>query len=338
MPIGNCQLTIGARVAGVARVRMSVVMGTYNGARHVGAQLASLAAQTRLADELLVYDDGSADDTVAVVRRFAALARFPVRVTVNPSNVGAVANFGQAIAAAGGDVILLADQDDVWRPEKLARIEAVFAERPEAGATFSDADVFSTTPEQPLHRLWEAVEFDATMQRQFSRGEGWRALLKWNVITGATLAFRASLRELVLPIPAGWMHDGWIGLLAAATGECVAIPESLIAYRQHPQQQIGGAKLSWREQAERARQMDRDYFVRGAEQCAAAAARLRERAAGRVLPGVLEALAAKAKHLRRRAELPAGWLARLGLVWGERGGYGRYGRGWRAAAQDLWLR
>ena len=87
-------------------------MGTYNGGPYLREQLDSIAAQTHLPDELVVCDDDSTDRTVAILEDFAATAPFPVRVYVNPKNLGTAKNFERAIGLATGEVIALADQDD----------------------------------------------------------------------------------------------------------------------------------------------------------------------------------------------------------------------------------
>src|SRR5687767_9778204 len=115
-------------------------MCTYNGGRFVAEQLASLSAQTRLPDELVVCDDGSTDSTVDVINEFAVSAPFPVRAHVNETNLGSTKNYEKAIRFCAGDLIALADQDDVWLPAKLARIEQAFARSPGVGLVFSDAE------------------------------------------------------------------------------------------------------------------------------------------------------------------------------------------------------
>ena len=80
--------------------RFSVAMCTYNGARFVGGQLESIAAQTRPPDELVVCDDRSSDETVSAVERFAREATFPVRLSVNERNLGSTKNFERAISQA----------------------------------------------------------------------------------------------------------------------------------------------------------------------------------------------------------------------------------------------
>ena|SRR2546421_3140447 len=91
-----------------------VAMCTYNGARHVREQLESFAAQTRLpADELVICDDCSTDQTINILPDFGAGASFPVHIQVNKFNLGSTKNFEQAISFCHGDLIALSDQDDV---------------------------------------------------------------------------------------------------------------------------------------------------------------------------------------------------------------------------------
>lgn len=78
--------------------RISVALATYNGARFLCSQLDSIAAQTRLPDELVIGDDGSADGTVEIIKEFAAVAPFPIRLTINEKNLG----FGDDFLATAG--------------------------------------------------------------------------------------------------------------------------------------------------------------------------------------------------------------------------------------------
>ena len=93
---------------------LSVAMCTYNGSRHLSEQLESIGTQTRLPDELVICDDCSSDDTIRIIERFSASAPFAVRLEINTQNLGSTKNFEKAIRLCQGDLIALADQDDVW--------------------------------------------------------------------------------------------------------------------------------------------------------------------------------------------------------------------------------
>ena len=97
-------------------------MCTFDGADYVRAQLDSIAAQSQPPEEIVVCDDRSNDDTAQIVRDFAASANFPVRIEINERRLGPLANFGKAIGLCRGDVVFLSDQDDIWKPHKMARM------------------------------------------------------------------------------------------------------------------------------------------------------------------------------------------------------------------------
>ena len=215
-------------------------MCTYNGADFIQAQLESIAEQTLQPDELIVVDDCSTDETVRLVYEFKSSTKIPVHVTVNEHQLGSTKNFEKAIRLCTGEIIALADQDDVWRSDKLLRIEQHFAAHPQVGVVFSDAEIVDQRLRSLNRRLWQEVGFDHN-QKQLLRRNALQVLLPGWTITGATMAFRSAFNDIVLPIPTdiGAIHDGWIGAMIAAVAEVDFIDDTLIKYRQHQQQQIG---------------------------------------------------------------------------------------------------
>ena len=139
------------RQTGISTI--SVALCTYNGARYLQQQLESIAGQTRRPDEVVVCDDGSGDSTMEFVRSFAKTATFHVRVYQNDRVLGVTKNFDQAIGYCTGDMIALSDQDDVWHPQKLVRMEQAFAASPRVGAVFWDAEVVDSELRPLGHRL-----------------------------------------------------------------------------------------------------------------------------------------------------------------------------------------
>jgi glycosyltransferase involved in cell wall biosynthesis len=230
-------------------MKISIAMCTYNGSSYLHEQLESIAKQTLPPDELIVCDDHSNPKTKEILHDFAARAPFPVRLFFNKINLGTVKNFEQAIELCTGDVIALSDQDDVWYPHKLSRLASVLLKKPEVGLVFSDAEVVGENLRPMGYNLWERT-FPIRDQVLFSAGKAFNVLLRYNVVTGATMAFRSQYKDLVLPIPETiWrIHDGWIALMIAAVAEVEFIPESLILYRQHSTQQVGVCLPSNKEQ------------------------------------------------------------------------------------------
>ena len=219
--------------------RLSVALCTYNGEKHIQAQLDSIVGQTRSPDELVVRDDGSTDDTVAIVEAFARTAPFPVRVLASGENLGYVRNFETVISACAGDLIALSDQDDVWLPHKLEALERALGEDPDVLLAFSDAALVGPALEPLGKTMWQAVGLNASARADFDTGGVSSPLLRGFYVTGATVCFRASLVPLALPIDLPHWHDAWLALAAAAYGRLALVDEPLILYRQHGQNTLG---------------------------------------------------------------------------------------------------
>jgi hypothetical protein len=218
-------------------------MCTYNGALYLREQLDSLAAQTRLPDELVVCDDGSTDRTLAILDGFAAAAPFPVRIHINRRRLGTPKNFERAIGLTTGGIIALADQDDAWYPDKLKRLERELARSKRIGLVFSDADVVDDRLRPAGYRLWQALRAFERNRCLIVRGRLFEALVRANLVTGCTAAFRSDYKDLVIPVPTSCAHDSWAALVIAAVAEVALVDEPLLAHRQHAANQSGLARF-----------------------------------------------------------------------------------------------
>ena len=221
------------------KLSLSIALATYNGEHYIREQLDSIVCQTRKPDELVISDDASADSTLDIIKDFERSAPFPVKLQINKERLGSTQNFESAIRACTGDIIFLCDQDDIWYPDKITRIEDCFVNNPDAGAVFTDADIVDQNLQSYGPRLWEKVRFSPREQEQVNEGDAFTVLLKHFVVTGATMAFRSKYRDFLVPIPRIWVHDAWIAFLISASSSLIAIPKPLIAYRQHSSNQIG---------------------------------------------------------------------------------------------------
>lgn len=220
---------------------VSIAFCTYNGARFLGEQLASLARQTRLPDELIVCDDRSMDETVALLKVFAADAPFPVTIEINKERLGPAANFAKAAELCSGDVVLFCDQDDVWHDDKTAlETEAVIEAERQAGAkvpvlVHGDLEVVDENL-APLHRSYMRL-----MHPKLNRFD-MAYMLGDNVAVGCTTAVNRPLLEIALPLPEqALMHDWWFAQCATACGKIVYIDRPIMKYRQHESNQIGAS-------------------------------------------------------------------------------------------------
>jgi glycosyltransferase involved in cell wall biosynthesis len=108
-------------------MRVTAVMPVYNGEAYLAEALDSVRAQTRLADETIVVDDGSHDASAAIV------AGYPEVRYLHQANAGCAAARNRGVAAATGDAIAFVDQDDRWLPGHLARMVGVLEREPQVG-------------------------------------------------------------------------------------------------------------------------------------------------------------------------------------------------------------
>jgi glycosyltransferase involved in cell wall biosynthesis len=198
---------------------VTVVLPTWNGERFIAAQLDSILRELPSHGRVLVRDDGSVDRTTEIVHEIDS--RDP-RVELLPAGgrLGVIHSVEALLAKVERGVVFLSDQDDLWRPGKVARcLEALEnADLVVHDAARIDADG------NPL---------DGTLFQRRGFGGGVFANVWKNRFTGCCMAFRADLLPRALPFPAIPMHDQWLGLVALRHGRVAWLPETLADYRVH---------------------------------------------------------------------------------------------------------
>ncbi|MFM8371189.1 MAG: glycosyltransferase family 2 protein [Bacteroidota bacterium] len=193
-------------------------MATYNGARFIDEQISSVLAQLNPTDELIISDDGSTDDTLKKIRAWNDPR---IVVLANSGKRGAVGNFENALRKAGGEIVFLADQDDIWLKDKM-RAQLVALEQYDL--VLSDATVVDE----------ERNVLHPSFFRMNGSGPGF--IRNWinNSFMGCCMAFNRKILDYVLPFPDNIaMHDSWIGLNAALIGRCCFLDQPLLLYRRH---------------------------------------------------------------------------------------------------------
>src|SRR6266446_9379766 len=94
---------------------VTVVLTNYNHSRFLRESLGSLFNQTRPADEYIIIDDASTDDSVALI--LDLISRIPeAKLVQNPKNIGCVAGMNKGLSMAKGDIVFFAAADDVYYP------------------------------------------------------------------------------------------------------------------------------------------------------------------------------------------------------------------------------
>lgn len=219
------------------RPSVAVLLATYNGASCIKEQLESYLSQSRPPDLILVSDDGSTDDTLALIETFRkSHPEICLRITQGPRR-GSAKNFLSLLQNTPDwiDVVALSDQDDVWLPDKLER-----------GLT-----ALSETSHGSEILLYCARTFEcdaelnhARLSRGITRPPAFRHALVQNIAGGNTMMLnrpaldlvRAAGREVAKLV----VHDWWIyQIVTGAGGRVIFDPRPVLLYRQHGGNLIG---------------------------------------------------------------------------------------------------
>lgn len=315
---------------------VSVALCTRNGGAYIAEQVRSILAQTPAPFELVVGDDASSDDTLAILERTVAESGpgVTLRILRNDPPLGVVGNFAATIAATSGDLVALSDQDDVWAPGKLAAVVARFTADPDLLLVHSDARLVDGGGAPLGIALLDALEATPGERAGLERGDPFAVLLRRNLVTGATVVFRSRLLDVAAPFPADWVHDEWLAVLAAALGGLRLDPAPLIDYRQHGSNEIGARKPTAADRMARLREERTERAARLIRRSQSLVDRLDAVGAP---PPRRAAARAKLAHETARSRLPRGRLARIpGVLAGALSGrYSRYSRGPIDILRDL---
>lgn len=317
--------------------KVSIALAAYNGEKFLSEQLASINAQTRPPDELVIVDDASIDGTGSIVEAFKRTSRIHIRFIKNEARLGYVKNFERAVEQCRGDIIFLCDQDDLWQPQKVERVLNAFADNPGKNVIINDAKLVSANLEDSGLTKLQQIRNSGQSLDQF--------------VTGCCTAMTADFKTLFLPIPDDvFVHDTWLHALAIVLDTRIVLNEALQHYRRH---ETNSSKASHSQMTplrrssvyrDMARKSSLEYTERGKTKIHYLSKRLDTmRRVGSPIPGAspaMQGLEAKQRAVEARIKLlrkprllrllPA---SRLALA----GGYKMFS-GWRSFAKDLFVK
>lgn len=212
------------------RTTVSVVLTTYNGERFLLEQLDSIRDQSHTPDEVIILDDCSNDNTAHMVRQYIDANRLTNwRLVVNETNRGWKRNFTNGFDLAQSDLILPADQDDIWYLDKVERMTQVMDEHPEIQVLVSNYHMFVTGSDGRLGAYRFPMENDGSLQ-QLPIWERWY----YTTRPGCTYAFRKAFYNRVRgKWNDAYPHDGNLWQLACMYGGLYLLNETLIEFRRH---------------------------------------------------------------------------------------------------------
>jgi len=226
---------------------IAIMLAVYNGEGFLEQQLESIVLQDHQDWSLYVRDDGSHDESLAIVDKLSKKDRRVHALADKKGNLGARDNFVSLMETMGRSsyqYIAFSDQDDVWQHKKLAiqldamrKMEHQFPG--EALLVHSDMGVVDASLDMISSSFmdYQGIHHEDKQALQ--------VLLVQNFSTGCTMLVNRKLLDIALPVPEeALMHDWWLALCAAVFGSIGFIDEPLLKYRQHGNNEVGAKHLS----------------------------------------------------------------------------------------------
>lgn len=203
----------------IKEYKVSVAIATYNGAKYIKEQLYSIFSQTVLPNEIVICDDISTDDTVAIAVAELEIHNISYSICVNKSRKGFIKNFEKAMSRCSGDIICISDQDDYWVENKIETVLKEFSLNKKIHVIINNQKLVDAKLE-----WYGETEFDS-IDRINSRHL---------YISGCCTSVRKCFLDFILPIdPLVQGHDLWIHEIASVLGVREVIREPLQLYRRH---------------------------------------------------------------------------------------------------------
>ena len=204
--------------------RVSILLPSYNHAAFLPECIRSIQAQTFSDWELIAIDDGSKDDSVAILNELAALDP-RIQVDVNPENLGTYGTEQKALERSKGSFVAIMNSDDLWHPEKLATQITLLEKHPECSLCYVLGsmvdDEGKLLPEEDVHIGWPRTEVQDILP----------FLLFENRVLASGVMFR---RETLRFDPTCRYSGDWVALLEQARRTPVAfVSRPLTFWRQH---------------------------------------------------------------------------------------------------------
>ena len=197
---------------------LSIALTTYNGEKYLASLLESFFSQTQLVDEVIICDDGSCDNTIKILNNFKEkYHNFNIKIFQNHSNLGVAKNFSKAIRLCKGNLIFLADQDDVWEVNK---VQVMVSEYIKGTASYIISDMKVMDEEGNL----ESFTFSEYLESEHLISSSY-------FMNGCAVLADKHFLLACLPIPSKKGHDAWFAYCARRLKTRSFLTEPLMRYR-----------------------------------------------------------------------------------------------------------
>ncbi|WP_063660025.1 glycosyltransferase family 2 protein [Aliivibrio fischeri] len=226
--------------------KVDIILATYNGEKYIVEQLRTILEQSYRNWHLYISDDGSSDNTLALIDQFIIDNHLFDKVTILPlrkkyNRIGPAFNFSYGLEFSTSKYIMFCDQDDFWLPEKIHKqiSKIILLDDDIPALSFCDASIVDENLVQlfPSFSDYEGFTWEKSLELQ--------NLIFQNIAPGCCMIFNDKLRELFLSKLTYnnlIMHDWYLIILCSAFGNINFEKKPLIKYRQHESNQVGVTK------------------------------------------------------------------------------------------------
>ena len=221
---------------------VDVLLPTYNGEKYLGELLDSLLTQTHKNIRIIVSDDCSTDSTPEILKEYQKKDN-RIEIYLQEKNLKVVKNIEFLLKKVENKYFMLADQDDVWLPNKIEKsIQKM--EQENADLVFGDLEVV----DKDLKTIYPSFGDFMLLNRKINKYiDSYKLNYLYNCVTGCTIISKKEQIPNILPLPNDskyLIHDHWIALMVSLHGRLAYMPEKYIKYRQHGNNQVGTNKIS----------------------------------------------------------------------------------------------
>jgi glycosyltransferase involved in cell wall biosynthesis len=234
-------------------ILVSICMATYNGEKYLDEQLNSLVNQTYENIEIIIQDDNSSDNTLAIINKYIKTYN-NIILSSNQKNLGYQKNFETVIKKSRGEYIAPCDQDDIW---ELNKIELLLDNIGEFSLIYSDS-MFIDKVGNCLDK-----KFSQSISNKFISSTNSLTFLTYNCVSAHAMMFQKELLDKVLPFPDEFVFDNWISANAASLNGVIFMDKCMVNYRQHDTNalsSIGKKKIKKKNSLERRRKKIEKYI------------------------------------------------------------------------------
>lgn len=200
---------------------VSIALCTYNGERFLREQLNSLIAQNYKNLELIIVDDASTDLTTSILQEYQSEHPF-IKLYLNSVNIGFNENFKKAINLCSGTYIAIADQDDIWLPQK---IELLVGKIGNNLLLYHDS-IF-------VDEEGKSLKIKTSTHHRFAYGNCAESFLYFNCVSGHACIFHRNLASTLDYRPADMYYDWWLAYSAACSSKIAGLDDILVKHRKH---------------------------------------------------------------------------------------------------------